>query len=172
VGKDQPSDGGNGVPALDGAWSDESDAVPAQSSSTRVTGRRYPPRSSDGVAVAGHALGQGVDRDDRVALHRRARTQRSSCHDKRLSHVSRDIMTVDSVTMIRTQISLSKPEYLAAKKAAKALGISLAELLRRGLRTMIPQVGSKPWMKMAGMVNTGDPMSSQKIDEIVYGFKK
>jgi hypothetical protein len=81
-------------------------------------------------------------------------------------------MIVDSVTMIRTQISLSKAEYLAAKKAAKALGISLAELLRRGLRTMIPQDGSKPWMKMAGMVNTGDPMSSQRIDEIVYGFKK
>jgi hypothetical protein len=27
-------------------------------------------------------------------------------------------------------------------------------------------------MKMAGMVTSGDPKSSQRIDEVVYGFKK
>jgi hypothetical protein len=81
-------------------------------------------------------------------------------------------MIVETVTMIRTQISLSKAEYLAAKKAAKALGISLAELLRRSLRKMLRPDDSKPWMKMAGMVTSGDPKSSQRIDEVVYGFKK
>ncbi len=36
--------------------------------------------------------------------------------------------------MIRTQISLSVEEYEAAKREARRLGISLAELLRRSLR--------------------------------------
>ena len=40
--------------------------------------------------------------------------------------------------MIRTRISLSEEEYEAAKSEARRLGISLAELLRRSLRTMLP----------------------------------
>lgn len=73
--------------------------------------------------------------------------------------------------MIRTQISLSVLEYQTAKHEAKRLGISLAELLRRSLRTMLPADDTKPWMRYAGMIETGDPMASQKIDDIVYGQK-
>jgi hypothetical protein len=73
--------------------------------------------------------------------------------------------------MIRTQISLSPDEYRAAKLEAKRLGISLAELLRRSLRSVLPVDESAPWMKYAGLVETGDPQSSQHIDEIVYGEK-
>ena len=73
--------------------------------------------------------------------------------------------------MIRTQISLSEEDYNAAKQEAARLGISLAELLRRSLRAMIPTDDSKPWMRYAGMVETGDPRSSQRIDEIVYAAK-
>lgn len=73
--------------------------------------------------------------------------------------------------MIRTQISLSKTEYLAAKTEASRLGISLAELLRRSLRSLLPSSDEKPWMRFAGMVETGDPHSSQRIDEVVYGQK-
>jgi hypothetical protein len=73
--------------------------------------------------------------------------------------------------MIRTQISLSESEYNLAKREAKRLGISLAELLRRALRRMLPVDDSKPWMKYAGSVESGDPESSQHIDEIVYGQK-
>lgn len=73
--------------------------------------------------------------------------------------------------MIRTQISLSELEYDAAKREASRLGISLAELLRRSLRTMLPADESKPWMKYAGMIETGDPNASQKIDDVVYGHK-
>ena len=73
--------------------------------------------------------------------------------------------------MIRTQVSLSEEEYEAAKAEAKRLGISLAELLRRSLRTMLPVDESKPWMRYAGMVETSDPDSSQHIDDIVYGQK-
>ena len=73
--------------------------------------------------------------------------------------------------MIRTQISLSREEYDAAKREARRLGISLAELLRRSLRSMLPADESKPWMRYAGMVETGDSRSSQRIDDIVYGDK-
>ncbi len=73
--------------------------------------------------------------------------------------------------MVRTQISLSENEYRAAKREASRLGISLAELLRRSLRTILPSDDSKPWMRYAGMVETGDPTSSQHIDDVVYGQK-
>ena len=73
--------------------------------------------------------------------------------------------------MIRTQISLTKDEYVAAKREAARLGISLAELLRRSLRTALPVNDTKPWMRYTGMVETGDPASSQHIDDMVYGRK-
>jgi hypothetical protein len=72
--------------------------------------------------------------------------------------------------MVRTQISLSEEEYEAAKEEARR-GISLAELLRRSLRSMLPVDDDKPWMRLAGMVESGDPNSSKRIDEIVYGHK-
>jgi hypothetical protein len=73
--------------------------------------------------------------------------------------------------MIRTQISLSALEYRAAKREAARLGISLAELLRRSLRTLLPTDEAKPWMRYAGMIETGDRQASQKIDDVVYGQK-
>ena len=74
--------------------------------------------------------------------------------------------------MIRTQISLSEWEYESAKKAASRQGISFAELLRRALRTVLPVKKDKPWMKYAGMVKSGNPRSSQEIDDVIYGHKE
>jgi hypothetical protein len=73
--------------------------------------------------------------------------------------------------MIRTQISLTEKEYFAAKREAERLGISLAELLRRSLRAVLPADEAKPWMRYAGMAESGDPRSSQNIDDVVYGRK-
>jgi hypothetical protein len=73
--------------------------------------------------------------------------------------------------MVRTQISLSALEYRAAKREAARLGISLAELLRRSLRTLLPADQARPWMRYAGMIETGDRRASQKIDDVVYGQK-
>jgi hypothetical protein len=73
--------------------------------------------------------------------------------------------------VIRTQISLSEEEYDAAKRESRRLGISLAELLRRSLRRVIPVDESRPWMRYAGMVESGDVQSSQHIDDVVYGQK-
>jgi hypothetical protein len=73
--------------------------------------------------------------------------------------------------MIRTQISLREEEYAAAKAEAERQGISLAELLRRSLRRLLPPSGRPAWMRFAGSVQSGDPRASDRIDEVVYGHK-
>jgi hypothetical protein len=73
--------------------------------------------------------------------------------------------------MIRTQISLDEDEYGIAKMEAQSLGISVAEFVRRAIREALPPRGQGEWMKYAGFVETGNPRSSQTIDEIVYGQK-
>ena len=73
--------------------------------------------------------------------------------------------------MVRTQVSLSAAEYQAAKREARRLGISLAELLRRSLRAVTPVDESRPWMRYAGMVESGDRDSSRRIDDVIYGRK-
>ncbi len=73
--------------------------------------------------------------------------------------------------MMRTQISLDEEEYTVAKTEAKSLGISVAEFVRRAVREALPSHRERPWMKFAGLVETGNPQSSQSIDEIVYGQK-
>ena len=81
------------------------------------------------------------------------------------------IMEALGDNMIRTQVSLDKKEYESAKQQAAALGISLAEFIRRAVRERLPVHGDGPWMKYAGFVESGNPRSSQSIDEIVYGSK-
>lgn len=76
-----------------------------------------------------------------------------------------------TVIMIRTQISLSRDDYEDAKAEAARLGISLAEFVRRALRSALPADTTKPWMHYAGMVESGDPASSLSIDDVVYGHK-
>lgn len=75
------------------------------------------------------------------------------------------------IIMIRTQISLTQEEYDAAKAEAERLGIPLAELLRRSLRTLLPEDARRPWMRFAGMIESGRADSSQTIDDVVYGSK-
>jgi hypothetical protein len=73
--------------------------------------------------------------------------------------------------MIRTQISLDKQDYALVKKEAKALGVPIAELVRRAIRQTLPQGNQPPWMRYAGFVESGNGCSSQLIDDIVYGSK-
>ena len=42
---------------------------------------------------------------------------------------------------------------------------------RRALRSALPVDETNPWMRYAGMVETGDPESSRNIDDVVYGHK-
>ena len=73
--------------------------------------------------------------------------------------------------MIRTQISLDPKEYVLAKQHAKSLGISVAEFVRRAVRQNLPIDSKAPWMRFAGIVDSGDPHSSLNIDDVVYGSK-
>jgi hypothetical protein len=81
------------------------------------------------------------------------------------------IITKGSDNMIRTQVSLDEREYALAKKEAKALGIPVAEYVRRAIRETLPATGAGPWMRYAGFVESGNRRSSQSIDDIVYGAK-
>jgi hypothetical protein len=74
--------------------------------------------------------------------------------------------------MIRTQISLESYEYELARREAQTLGISVAEFVRRAIREKLPPDGQNPWMRFAGLVESGDIDSSGSIDEIVYGTKE
>jgi len=73
--------------------------------------------------------------------------------------------------MIRTQVSLDEEEYVLAKKEARSQGISVAEFVRRAVRQTLPPREGASWMRYAGLVESGNPQSSQSIDDIVYGSK-
>lgn len=73
--------------------------------------------------------------------------------------------------MIRTQVTLDEHDYKLAKQQARTLGVSIAEFVRRAICESLPADESAPWMKYAGLVETGNPRSSQSVDELVYGQK-
>jgi hypothetical protein len=73
--------------------------------------------------------------------------------------------------VIRTQISLDEQDYESVKNEAAALGIPVAEYVRRAIRRTLPLTGRPGWMRYAGLVESGNPRSSRSIDEIVYGDK-
>ena len=73
--------------------------------------------------------------------------------------------------MIRVQISFDEKESALVAREAKARGISVAELVRRAVRQTLLARGTAPWMRFIGFVESGDPESSRKIDELVYGSK-
>jgi len=62
--------------------------------------------------------------------------------------------------IIRTQLSLDEHEYAAAKTEAQALGISVAEFVRRAVREALPPREERPSMKFAGFVETGNRRSN------------
>jgi hypothetical protein len=73
--------------------------------------------------------------------------------------------------MIRTQVSLDARDYALVKREAKLMGISVAEFVRRAIRQGLPSRSTAPWMRYAGLVESGNPDSSQTVDEVVYGSK-
>jgi hypothetical protein len=54
---------------------------------------------------------------------------------------------------------------------ARRQGISLAEFLRRAVAAALGPArrGDRPWMRYAGTLCSGDPKSSQTVNEVVYG---
>lgn len=75
--------------------------------------------------------------------------------------------------MIRTQISFDAALYRSARLVAKRRGVSLAELCRAGLRSVIAdETSDAPWMKYVGMFESDDERLSESIDEVVYGRER
>ena len=71
--------------------------------------------------------------------------------------------------MIRTQISVDEKLYERAKVVARRHGISLAELVRRGLQEVVSREPTKhPWMAYAGVFD-GNKSDSSSVDDVVYG---
>src|SRR5580698_208737 len=62
--------------------------------------------------------------------------------------------------MTRLTIRLHAEEYVLVKKEAKALGISLAELVRRAIRDKLRLSNQAPWMRYTGMVASGGSKST------------
>jgi hypothetical protein len=73
--------------------------------------------------------------------------------------------------MIRTQVSFDASEYELVKRQSRALGISIAEVIRRAVRDALPYDDRGAWMRFAGLVESGNPEASQSVDEVVYGAK-
>jgi hypothetical protein len=73
--------------------------------------------------------------------------------------------------MTRLTIRLHAQECALVKREAKALGISVAEFVRRAVRERLPISEGPSWMRYAAMVASGDSNASLSIDEIVYGSK-
>jgi len=93
-------------------------------------------------------------------------------HASALSRINLLSFRADGDNVIRKQIRLDEQEYTVVRSEAESLGISVAEFVRRALREALPPRGEGPWVKYAGLVETGNPRSSQSIDEIVYGQKR
>lgn len=75
--------------------------------------------------------------------------------------------------MTRTQISLDPEVYERAKEEARRRRISFAELVRRSLaQTLAPADDEQPWMRLAGVVESGDPAASASVDAVVYGRER
>jgi hypothetical protein len=72
--------------------------------------------------------------------------------------------------MIRTQVSLEPEDYQAAKEEARRLGVSVAEFVRRAVARSLGdrRRAKRPWMRHAGIVASGDPDSSSRVNEVVY----
>jgi hypothetical protein len=67
--------------------------------------------------------------------------------------------------MIRTQIRFDKREYALIKREAKALGVPIAELVRRAVRQSLPPRNQPPWMCYAGFVESANARSSRMTYE-------
>jgi hypothetical protein len=71
--------------------------------------------------------------------------------------------------MIRTQVSFEERMYREAQAEARRRGISFAELCRRAMAGVLrSRSGERPWMRYAGIVQSGDPDASRTVDQVVY----
>lgn len=76
--------------------------------------------------------------------------------------------------MVRTQVSFDAEMYERARKEARRLEVSFAELCRRAVAQLLRQRSEEglPWMDYAGAIETGAADASQSVDDVVYGRER
>lgn len=77
--------------------------------------------------------------------------------------------------MAKPEIALEPELYEQARREAERQGISLSELVQKILRDALKEAVEdlqKPWMRYAGIFDSGDPDASQTVDEVVYNREK
>ena len=78
---------------------------------------------------------------------------------------------VDAANHHADRDQLDVQREAGARAEAKRRGVSLAELLHRSLRTLLPANACKSWTRYAGMIELGDPLSSHGTDDISMATK-
>src|SRR5579864_9105513 len=77
---------------------------------------------------------------------------------------NRVIISARNDKVVRIQVSLDEQDYQLARKEAAALEISVAEYARQAVQKARLHSGQPRWMGYAGLVESGDPHSSESID--------
>lgn len=77
--------------------------------------------------------------------------------------------------MTKAEIALEPELYEQAQEEADRRGMSLTELVQKILREALQEAVEeleKPWMRYAGIFDSGDPNASQTVNEVVYDREK
>ncbi len=68
-------------------------------------------------------------------------------------------------------IAVTREDRDAAVREARRAGVTPEEYVHRALLAALPPDAGAPWMRYAGIVESGDPRASGTVDEVVYGHE-
>jgi hypothetical protein len=69
--------------------------------------------------------------------------------------------------MVQIELHLTEAEHAAAAHEAKCCGMSIEDFARWALTAAVVDA-DKPWMRYAGMVDSGKATPPDEIDRIAY----
>jgi len=125
--------------------------------------------ASPGDQVADKPLRRARSRNVSFSLAVASCFSRSTRSTSIAPRLTDDNSNASSVIMVRTQVSFDEQSYRQAQAEARRLGISFAELCRRGIAQLARHKSADaPWMRFAGVLASGDPNASQTVDDVVY----
>lgn len=80
-------------------------------------------------------------------------------------------MAAEDASPYGCTVAVTRSDLDAARQEAGRAGLTPEEFVHRALRAALPADETAPWMRYAGMVESGDPYASRTVDEIVYGHE-
>ena len=116
-------------------------------------------RNTAGEPHAAHRMDQPQGRAilGRTALSSRFRSR--TFREERIRGVYQRPITGTGGILHAPAVGTNRLVEAVAKTEANSLGISVADFVRRAVREALPSRGDEPWMKFAGLVETGTPRS-------------